>query len=59
MFEAKLIEICTRGDAAERSQDIAGAVKAAFDYGGPTVVEIPVTQDFPLPSKAPGGGAAH
>ena len=40
-------------------QDIAGAVQAAFDCGGPAVVEIPVTQDFPLPSKAPGGGAVH
>ena len=48
-----------KGFYAERPQDIAAAVKAAFDYGGPAVVEIPVTQDFPLPSKAPGGGAAH
>jgi len=48
-----------RGFYAERPQDIAGAVKAAFECGGPAVVEIPVTQDFPLPSKAPGGGAVH
>jgi acetolactate synthase-1/2/3 large subunit/sulfoacetaldehyde acetyltransferase len=48
-----------KGFYAERPQDIAGAVKAAFDCGGPAVVEIPVTQDFPLPSKAPGGGAVH
>lgn len=48
-----------RGFYAERPQDIAGAVSAAFACGGPAVVEIPVSQDFPLPSKAPGGGAAH
>jgi acetolactate synthase-1/2/3 large subunit/sulfoacetaldehyde acetyltransferase len=48
-----------RGFYAERPQDIAGAVKAAFECGGPAVVEIPVAQDFPLPSKTPGGGAAH
>ena len=35
------------------------AVKAAFECGGPAVVEIPVAQHFPLPSKAPGGGAVH
>ena len=46
-----------RGFYAERPQDIAGAVEAAFECGGPAVVEIPVAQDFPLPSKAPGGGA--
>jgi acetolactate synthase-1/2/3 large subunit/sulfoacetaldehyde acetyltransferase len=48
-----------QGFYAERPQDIAGAVSAAFACGGPAVVEIPVSQDFPLPSKAPGGGAAH
>lgn len=48
-----------KGYYAERPQDIAPAVKAAFECGGPAVVEIPVAQDFPLPTKAPGGGAAH
>lgn len=48
-----------RGFHAERPQDIAGAVKAAFECGGPAVVEIPVAQDFPLPTASPGGSAAH
>ena len=48
-----------KGFYAARAQDIAGAVKAAFDCGGPAVVEIPVAQDFPLPAKVAGTGATH
>lgn len=46
-----------RGFYAERPQDIAGAVKAALAVDGPTVVEIPVAQDFPAPAAAPGGSS--
>ena len=42
--------------AAVNRETIADAVKAALALDGPSVIEIPVAEHFPLPAKTPGGG---
>ena len=48
-----------RGFYVTRTEDIADIVAAALKLDGPSVVEIPVAEYFPLPAKAPGGSAGH
>jgi len=47
-----------KGYYVTRPQDIAETVSAALKLDGPSVIEIPVAEFFPLPAKLP-GGAAH
>ncbi len=52
----KLAEVYgARGFYVNRPQDIGDAVIAALAIDGPTVIEIPVAQHFPLPAATPGG----
>ncbi len=43
-----------RGFYVTRPQDIGEAVSSALAHDGPSVIEIPVAEHFPLPAKAPG-----
>jgi acetolactate synthase-1/2/3 large subunit/sulfoacetaldehyde acetyltransferase len=47
-----------KGFYVTRPEDIAETVSAALKLDGPSVIEIPVAEYFPLPAKLP-GGAAH
>ena len=44
-----------RGFYVTRPQDIGDAVTAALAHDGPSVIEIPVAEHFPLPAKTPAG----
>ncbi|HKA44183.1 MAG TPA: thiamine pyrophosphate-binding protein, partial [Burkholderiales bacterium] len=48
-----------RGFYATRPEDIADIVATALKLDGPSVIEIPVAEYFPLPAKAPGGAGGH
>jgi thiamine pyrophosphate-dependent acetolactate synthase large subunit-like protein len=48
-----------RGFYVTRPQDIGDAVSAALAHDGPSVIEIPVAEYFPLPAKTPGAKAGH
>ena len=48
-----------KGYYVTRPEDIGEAVTAALKLDGPSVIEIPVQQYFPLPAKTPGGKAGH
>jgi thiamine pyrophosphate-dependent acetolactate synthase large subunit-like protein len=48
-----------RGFYVTRPQDIADAVSVALAHDGPSVIEIPVAEHFPLPAKTPAGKAGH
>ncbi len=51
----KLAEVYgARGFHVTRPDEIADAVTAAFKSGGPAVIEIPVAEHFPPPTKGPG-----
>jgi len=43
-----------RGFYVTRPDEIADAVKAAFRTGAPAVIEIPVAEHFPAPTRGPG-----
>ena len=57
----KLAEVYgAKGYYVTRPEDIGEAVSAALKLDGPSVIEIPVAEYFPLPAKAPGGaGGGH
>ena len=42
-----------KGYYVERAQDIGDAVKDALAQTGPSVIEIPVAEYFPLPAPTP------
>ena len=48
-----------RGYYVTRPQDIAETVAAALKLDGPSVIEIPVAEYFPLAAKLPGGTGGH
>lgn len=51
----KLAEVYgARGFYVTRPDEISDAVTAAFKAGGPAVIEIPVAEHFPPPTKGPG-----
>jgi len=51
----KLAEVYgARGFYVTRPEEIADAVKTAFKAGSPAVIEIPVAEHFPPPTKGPG-----
>ena len=47
-----------RGYYVTRPEEIADAVAAALAVDGPSVIEIPVAEYFPLPAPTPEGGAS-
>ena len=50
----KLAEVYgAKGYYVERAQDIGDAVKDALAQNGPSVIEIPVAEFFPLPAPSP------
>ena len=56
----KLAEVYgARGYYVTRPQDIAETVSAALKHDGPSVIEIPVAEHFPLPAKVPGSAGGH
>ncbi|MBI3326416.1 MAG: thiamine pyrophosphate-binding protein [Nitrospinae bacterium] len=56
----KLAEVYgARGFYVERPEEIADAVQEALTLDGPSVVEIPVAESFPLPAPAPAGAGRH
>ncbi|MGZ5115919.1 MAG: thiamine pyrophosphate-binding protein [Burkholderiales bacterium] len=48
-----------RGFYVTRPDEIADAVTAALKLDGPSVIEIPVAEHFPVAAKAPGGKGGH
>ncbi len=48
-----------RGYYVTRPQDIAETVAAALKLDGPSVIEIPVAEHFPLAAKLPGAAGGH
>jgi thiamine pyrophosphate-dependent acetolactate synthase large subunit-like protein len=51
----KLAEVYgARGFYVTRPDEIGDAVTAAFKSGGPAVIEIPVAEHFPAPTRGPG-----
>ena len=48
-----------RGYYVTRPQDIAETVAAALKLDGPSVIEIPVAEYFPLAAKLPGAAGGH
>ena len=56
----KLAEVYgARGFYVERPEEIADAVQQALTLDGPSVVEIPIAEYFPLPAPTPGGSLRH
>lgn len=56
----KLAEVYgARGHYVTRPQDIAETVSAALKHDGPSVIEIPVAENFPLAAKLPGSTGGH
>ena len=50
----KLAEVYgAKGYYVERPEDIGDAVKDALAQNGPSVIEIPVAEYFPLPAPTP------
>jgi thiamine pyrophosphate-dependent acetolactate synthase large subunit-like protein len=53
----KLAEVHgARGFYVERPEDIADAVKEALSLDGPSIIEIPVAEEFPVAVPPPGAG---
>jgi len=48
-----------RGFYVQRPDEIADAVVEALAVDGPSVIEIPVAEYFPLPAPTPGGAGRH
>src|SRR5215210_1384590 len=48
-----------RGYYVTRPDEIADVVKAALALDGPSVIEIPVAEHFPLGAKTPGAKSGH
>jgi len=48
-----------RGFYITRPDEIADAVVEALAVDGPSVIEIPVAEYFPLPAPTPGGASRH
>jgi acetolactate synthase-1/2/3 large subunit/sulfoacetaldehyde acetyltransferase len=48
-----------KGFYVTRPEDIAETVSAALKLDGPSVIEIPIAEYFPLPAKLPGGAGGH
>lgn len=56
----KLAEVYgARGFYVTRPDEIADTVKTALAVDGPSVIEIPVAEYFPLPAATPKPGGAH
>ena len=48
-----------RGFYINRPDEIADAVVEALAVDGPSVIEIPVAEHFPLPAPTPGNTSRH
>ena len=56
----KLVEVYgARGFYVSRPDEIADAVVEALAVDGPSVIEIPVAEYFPLPAPTPAGASRH
>ena len=54
----KLAEVYgARGYYVTKPDEIGDAVKSALSLDGPSVIEIPVQEYFPVAAKTPGGKA--
>ena len=56
----KLAEVYgARGYYIQRPEEIADTVRDALSLGGPSVIEIPVAEYFPLPAPIPSSSNSH